>query len=476
MGADRMISEAVENPTTSLQVPATAPSTVRLNWLDLIIAVVLFTLALWQILPHVHVTSFNPDESRWLSRAHYLEDFIHPERSTWDDGYMTRAQPPLGSYITGLGLLIQGLSLSTNGAWVYTCQEGACRQDDNELARNVAAGNMPSHADLLASRRTSAAIGAATVAVVYVLATLLSNRIGGVAAGLFLALHPFQSYVSSLGTSDALLGLLLALAALAACSFAARPTWPRALLLGLLLGLGGATKLTPLLVSLPLAMLGAVLVLAGWWSGHGATPRTRMLARAGWKLVTLPGIAFVVFVAVYPYLWFDPIGRTVKLFRFRAQEMGYQAQQYSDLAVHGRAEAFARIGSTLGKQYDVLERLTSPLSHVPGWVGYLSGVDLALALIGAEIFIALAIWHGPLGRATLTLLVLGGAVAVTIAGMRAEFDRYQVPMLIAAAVCLGLLVGTAWSNRRVIRLRRETSVEPFVTEQASRSIAVAQSR
>jgi uncharacterized membrane protein len=58
--------------------------------------------------------------------------------------------------------------------------------------------------------------------------------------------------LSSQAVADALVTLLLALALLAALRLAARPTWPRALLLGALLGLGAAAKLYPILLVVPL--------------------------------------------------------------------------------------------------------------------------------------------------------------------------------------------------------------------------------
>lgn len=146
---------------------------------DVLVAVAVFALALWQNLAQVPDTSFNPDESRWLHRAHYLRDVIHPFGPTWKPGYLTRGQPPLGSYATGIGLLAQGRDLATNGSWIYTCQEGVCRTGFQERAENVAAGNVPSAADLQAGRRTSAVVGALTALVVYLLGARLTNRTGG---------------------------------------------------------------------------------------------------------------------------------------------------------------------------------------------------------------------------------------------------------------------------------------------------------
>jgi hypothetical protein len=420
---------------------------------DIAIALVVCALALWQNLADVPVTPFNPDESRWLHRAHYLRAALDPRGPTWDDGYLTRGQPPLGSYLMGVGLLLQGRDLTTNGSWLYTCQEGTCRPGFDELAHNRAAGNIPAAADLEAGRRTSAAVGALTAVAVFFLGKRLSNRVGGAVGALLLAAHPFQAYVASLATADALLGLLLALAALAAARLADRPTWPRALLLGALLGLGGATKLSPLLAAVPLAGLGAALLAAGW-RRRNETERWSLRAdRLAPALLATPLVAFLAFVAVNPYLWPDPIGRTVDLFAFRAQEMQHQGADWPVLAVPSRADAFRRVGVNLGTRWDAtgraleagLERLDVAVDVPP--------LDLPLALVGLELMIALAVWRGPRGPHALVLVLLGGQVAITIAGMRSAFDRYHVPMALFVAVSVGLLAGQGAVALRTVAVR-----------------------
>ena len=82
---------------------------------DALIALVLVTLAAWQHLSDLRLTPFHPDETRWLDRAHYLRDLADPFGPTWANGYLTRGQPPLGSYRMGLGLLAEGRDLATNG-------------------------------------------------------------------------------------------------------------------------------------------------------------------------------------------------------------------------------------------------------------------------------------------------------------------------------------------------------------------------
>ena len=97
-----------------------------------------------------------------------------------------------------------------------------------------------------------------------------------------LAFHPLMIQLSSQALADTFLVLVLALTALAACWLADRPTWPRALLLGTLLGLGGLIKLSPLLLAIPLAGLGVLLLVAAA-PALAAAPR-RLLTRllGGW--------------------------------------------------------------------------------------------------------------------------------------------------------------------------------------------------
>jgi len=379
-------------------------------------------------------TGFNPDESRWIHRAHFLRDLADPFGPTWADGYETRGQPPLGSYVMGLGLLLQGRDLETNGPWNYAYQ------GTRGWYQNIFDGNMPSAADLAAARRTSALLAALTAVGVCLLLLRLATPSAAAAGGSFLAAHPFNAYIGGIATADALLGLLIVLAALAACRLADRPSWPNALLLGTLLGLGGATKLSPLFVSLPLAALGLGLILfprvAAGWAGHGC------VARLGPQLLALPAIAAAVFIAVYPYLWPNPLSRTIAIFTFRVGEMRQQSGDWPVMAVDSRAEAVRRVGTNFGERYGFAGTAEAALARGAGLEWQIPPLDLLAMLIGTIVFAALALRAGPSPR-LLTFVVLLGQVVVTVAGMRSEFDRYHVPMAVAGAVAVGLLAGQA---------------------------------
>src|SRR5215203_540411 len=166
--------------------------------------------------------NFNPDESRWLSRAHYVADLADPLGPTWADQYMTRGQPPLGSYVMGIGLLVQGRDLETNAPWDFSLT----------WEQNIALGHKPVPEDLAAGRRTSAALAALTAIALIGVARIYLTMPWAIAAGALFAIHPFTVYIGSLAMSDALFGLLIALAAWAAAAFARSPTWGRAALFG----------------------------------------------------------------------------------------------------------------------------------------------------------------------------------------------------------------------------------------------------
>ena len=195
----------------------------------------------------------------------------------------------MGSYITGLGLAIQGYDLHENGPWNFSFG------NDGDINWNVTYGNMPSADYILAARHTSMVIGALTCLCVYLIVTLLSNWIGGLIAGLFMGVHPLSVYLFTLGVSDAAFTFVVALSVLAAIWLARRPTWGRAILLGIVLGIGTSLKLSPIFVAIGLAAIGVGILAGsrltrfGRFGGSG-TGLARMIGRSGrlgWMLIAI---------------------------------------------------------------------------------------------------------------------------------------------------------------------------------------------
>jgi hypothetical protein len=295
---------------------------------DGLIALLVFAVALWVNLAAVRTTEFHRDEARWIHRARFAAELSDPTGPYWQSRELMWGQPPFGSYLTGWGLLAQGRDTFTNDLYNFRYGE----------AWNRRHGAMPEERDLLAARRTNSVVGAAIAVCVYLIARGLGGRVAGVAAALMLIPHPLSVYLSSLAGSDAPLVLSLSLATVVAMSLADRPTWPKAIALGLLLGIGGSIKLSPLPMTAAFVGFGLVLLWRAWRSA-GSDRTWARGAAIGWKLLPLPAIAFATFVLSYPYLWPDPIGRTLVLFRFRAKEMFNQGQFWPELSVNGPVDA-----------------------------------------------------------------------------------------------------------------------------------------
>ena len=424
----------------SQTVPAVDPprTTTRISVVELATTLVVAVLAFMLADAAARGPHFNPDESRWLSRAHYLSALTDPFGPTWADQYMTRGQPPLGSYAMGVGLLAQGRDLETNPPWNFSVPWDV----------NIALGRKPVPQDLAAGRRTSAALVAViTVALVSVAGVFVPTP-WAITAGALFAVHPFTRYIGSTAMSDALFGLLVVLAAWAAAALARRPTPGRAILLGVLLGLGGATKLSPLVVAAGISAGGVLLCAVR------VVQRRRLMARDAMHAINglIVGMAAVVtFVASYPYLWPNPVDRTRNLFAFRAEEMAAQSTDWPVMAVPNRVEALRRVNLNFTERFSLSATVISSLGGHSG-LPLVRQAEFLIPVIGVVIMAGRAIRAGPRSPQFMGLAVLGGQVLVTILGMRSEFDRYHLPMALLGAVAAAMAL--EWLMRGALTIVR----------------------
>ena len=270
--------------------PPTSPSHRRTStrpwprWIAIgALCAAVFFIALWQSSADLHTSAFHPDESRWVNRAIYLQELKDPLSNFWQDRYLIRAQPPMGSYLIGLGLLLQGKDLHTNGPWDF--QFGF----ETAITWNVSHGNMPTFDNLIAARQWNMVLGALTCVMLVLIVGMMVNWVGGAIAGLFMAIHPLHIYLSTLAVSDAMFTTMVAFAVLSAIWLARKPTWGRSVLLAVALAMGAATKLSPLLIAVGWSVYAFVLFLDPWlrsraarWGGLEADlpPRARHRATA----------------------------------------------------------------------------------------------------------------------------------------------------------------------------------------------------
>jgi hypothetical protein len=403
-----------------------------------------FFFALWQSSERLHTSPFHPDESRWVNRAAYLDELRHPLGSFWQDRYLTRAQPPMGSYIIGLGLLLQGKDLHTNGPWDF--QYGF----ETAITWNVSHGNMPSFDNLIAARQWNMVLGALTCVFLVLIVGLLVNWAGGVIAGLFMAIHPLHLYLSTLAVSDAMFTTMFAFAVLATIWLARKPTWGRSLLLAVALGMGAATKLSPLLIALGWTVYALILFLDPWLRSRRRIGRAWDLIsrkelgserQLGWKLFVQMGLVGSFFVLVYPFLWPDPIGRTKIIFDFRKYEMDNQAGFWPQAAIHGPIDALQRT-------WQNLQDRTSSSGRIITWIGDQFGynwsghsIDLYLAVPGLVLLVYLAWKNGIASPQMLGMLAIAAQSALILGALGVDFNRYYEPFVFTAAAGVGVLTG-----------------------------------
>ena len=405
--------------------------------LVLLLPVLLFALSLYQNLGNMDTVDFHRDEARWINRAYFLGDLVDPFSDTWSEYYTTRGQPPLGNYLMGVGLLLQGRDLDTNRVWDFSYDE----------EWNIRSGAYPDLADLNAGRRTNAVVGAFVVVGVYAVATLLTNRVGGVAAGLFLSIHPLHLRLSSQALSDELLALTIVVSFLAAYRFARIPALGSGLFLGAMLGLGGAAKLSPLLISLPLAVYGVVWLLLRVWTTGGRGVRWKP-ARFGWLLMLQPPIAFATFVAVNPFLWPNPLQRSFAQFNFRRSEMDTQSSAWPIAGVDSPLGALARTGRRLDADYSSTIRIQAWFEQRLTVTFEPVSLDVVLMAAGVVALITIVVRSGFWSPPALTALLMAGQSALVIVGMGVDFYRYFLPLLVVGAICLGVGVGSAYGAPR----------------------------
>ena len=427
-------------------------------------ALLVAVVSLWQTDEALHRSYFHPDESRWIQRGNYLTELNHPLSSFWSDSYLIRGQPPMGSYITGLGLALQGQELGGNNPWNFNYG------NDTDIDWNVTNGSMPTTNQLMAARHTSMAIGLALCLTTFLIVTMLSNWIGGTVAGLFLAIHPLNIYLATLAVSDIAFTWIVALSVLCSILLARKPTWARMIVLGLMLGAGASLKLSPIFVAVGLAAVGVLILAAPWaakirplrilWHRFGAD--TSVVRRIGWMLIALPIFASAVFAVSYPYLWPDPIGRTQVLFEFRRDEMANQSRIWGDQAIHNRKEAITRTWNMLENRYSASGKVMAKLgirTYPEG--AWEAGYDLPFAIAGVLILIALALRHGFRTPHLLAVLTLGGESIIILLGINIDFNRYYLPLAFMFAVGLGVGAGTVIDWGRSLEKRRTHHQSPI---------------
>lgn len=436
--------------------------------LVLLAALAVFAVSFGLNLRQVHLSNFHPDESRWINRASYISNLKNPLSLDWADAYLLRGQPPFGSYITGLGLLLQGQDTSTNNPFDFHYG------NERNITWEAGHGAIPSEDDLIAARQTNAFIGAVTAALIVLILAKFTNLLGALIGGLFIAINNLQEYLSSTALSDASLGLILTLSTLVMMRLVRKPSWPWTIVLGVLLGCGMAAKLSPIALAIGFGGMG-VLFLARpvlmkiprvrdlvTYLAHG---RETAIDRLAWMFLSLPIITLSVFVALYPYVWSAPYSRTRVLFDFRSQEMKSQSRIWPNLKISGPIDALDRLWHVFQQENPSTGKIFAKLSENTPFPSGVPSFDIVMVGLGLLLAIIVVIRTGIATPMAFTFYLLGGQTAAIIVGLKVDFNRYYLPILIFGAICFGYLTGEVikfvWQEFETYRATRsgQTAVQ-----------------
>lgn len=416
-------------------------------WLDALLTLLVTGVSAITLGQAAARVGYNTDEGQFIAASGYFQVLFVERRLSgppWEPAYWTLTQPPMAHYLLGVGLWARGIQppalnlryreAEVNPATRARYLERETYRDERRIAEERRI-DRPSQAVLEAARAPMLLLAALGVGALYVLGRVLAGPIAGLSAACLLLLTPAMQTLLPRAHAEAPL-LFFSVTALLAAVLAAR-TAPRPAALGwgglcgLCAGLAAASKLTGMLEVLALGTL-AVGAMLAWFASGG---RDRLSART-WQWAGLAaGLALLVFVAVNPFLYRDPIGRTRAMLEFRQQEMFGQVALNEAEAVD--PQLMRRLALVVDRTFQDL----APISRRTGLA-----LDVALALLGtAGLALRTARLGFPRGAFSaeavflVWTVVVGAGLAVNL-GL--DWSRYYMPTLTLAAVLAGVGVAT----------------------------------
>lgn len=352
------------------------------------------------------------DEKEWIAASGFFEAITHLQfqDKIWIEHHWTLEEPPVARYIIGIGRSLGGFPISSLSIPADYHQPGAAVFPSPDIDAQV----------LWWSRLPMAFLAASSGLMMF---WLLSLEWGRLAGWSFALIFGFNSYfVQQLGRamSEAPLLFLTCLSMLASYAllrkFLAdlrgdRGTWGW-IVIGFLAGLAGSSKLNGIftaLTSFPFLAFSFIRNrgLIPWKSG----------VRAAIRGTTIPILmAGVVFVLVNPYLYPDPIYRSVKLFKYRAAEIAWQQTVFAESSMPAALDQhIAIVIQRIFKNYAVF--------HNPTW----EAINILFCLTGFWLVIrSVRSWISGKSEqfSGLIVLIFGGVMAAPLLLTPLDWDRY----------------------------------------------------
>lgn len=364
-------------------------------------------------------------------------------------------------YLIGLAWHSQGLTVDdVNEQWDW----GA------DWNYNQTTGHAPTPEFLLIARWSSAIVLAASVVVIFALGQNVGGSWTAYLAGLYYALNPALLLNGRRAMMESPFLFFSLLTVLATILLVRKPTWPRALWLGLAAGLALASKHTALFTVA--VMFGGILLYLVYQSVRSkdeTNPVDHILLP---MLIIAAAITIGVFLLLNPAWWDDPIGRAQKVLELREDLLAGQTAAfggYPDLTE--KLAGFLRQALVVLPQYYEINGWQNWIGdqisryEASAWRGVSVGGSVASAVI---LCVMMAAGLGSLIRdrniAGSTRWVVGiWVMAMTLTTLLLtplEWQRYYLPVYPAIGLVAALGIKTIISHFRRKMTENPTATSP----------------
>jgi hypothetical protein len=317
----------------------------------------------------LQTVAFSIDESHWIGTSYMFEAYFKGEfwSDAWRESHTTLTNPPVPRYAIGLSRLIGGYDVpDLNRRWDY----------DHDVNYNLRRGAMPSDGLLWWSRLPMAVLAVFSLAMGFFFIKKTGGRFAAYVWVLFGATSPYlllQLRRAMAESSILFFVMLAALACYLALQALRRPDrkapWFAWLCLGFsgfCIGVAGESKINGL--SVLLGMLACVLGFVLWKQTDAPVRKARRILGLS---ALVSGVTVLAFLGSNPYLWPDPVGRTLKVAQNRVDEMRLQTVWFPMSAINSLKQRLTLIPRRIFQDYAVLH-------FERAWV-----LNIALTALGA---------------------------------------------------------------------------------------------
>jgi hypothetical protein len=417
----------------------------NIKYFNLIEFVLLLSVFLATFLVDLEKPRFRFDENMWINQSSHFEDFFSGKFYAFEeqDRFLALTMPTIPEYVIGLSRRIGGYRPSQlNKLWDWK----------KTYAENKAEGHVPSNRLLWWSRFLPSLLSVATILITfYLIKFSFSARVGYLWIILTLV-NPWIIYAlqGAMGESPLLANIVFAM--LAGCfaiqSFKTdiRSNWVSLFWLavfGIFTGLAGQTKTNGLAI-FPAGIIILILLT------------TRCQPNRRWQfflsgLVGLNIFTFIFFIGTNPFLWPDPIGRTILTMQYRVEIMhGMQAKAFPKIVIKSWNDGLQIAAEQIFKKLSSVQFINSEyLKMVLSGFGFIILLTTAWQSLRTKMFASI-------NAGALSILIVGFFASVPNLFTPLNIDRYYLLPLYFVSILIAL--GFDWFLRYIISIKQNSSI------------------